>query len=848
MSLQELLNQADVDDEDDEDDDDFDGVEGDSDEGDSDDEPSALDQEQDGLGAPPGDDDTAIHAQMWTEARLHSMAHKGDAAGLAEALELGRKVAVLEPHRLASKLDRVDGSGATALVAALIAGAVRAALKAHPEDPWAPEAAANVEQLLSPPSSWLERPHGEPQPAESVPQLECVRLLLAAGASTSRAYFGRTPLHLVAGMAALASAASFATAAAKALIDSGADPLSVDGEGATPLHYAAAACDLKTRNGTRRTPPALSLVELLLASRADPGELLRARDVAGRTPLHRAVALGGLGVAGVALVEAGAKDDQADFEGMTAWHLAKLAPCAESQIKLADSPQSAPDAYGRTSFDAPDGLLPTALYAHPACLLHAAPVGRLHHIMSASEKRNAFGQPENADRIRTMLAPFGTLRASRFEELSWREAPKAAMVDVLRVHEYDYVRQLGQKCDELGALSAMNPNQPAIGGLDPDTEMNQFSREAAFRGAGAATAAVDAVCKRGDSRTARNAFCAIRPPGHHAGPRGAVGGQSAGFCFLSNAAIGAAYALSCHRDIVKRVAVIDFDVHHGNGTEACVRNVLPSRATENVPTAAGVSLTIERSEYKPWLHDDDGDNIFFASIHGFGRDPPAPSYYDDEFESAAGGAFYPGSGGPGTEQARPAVLNSPMPLRTPSASWRAKMLAHVLEPLDGFEPDLIVISAGFDAHVDDPIEAGSLRDVDFAWMTSELVVMAEQHCDGRLVSLLEGGYRITGRCVASLGRAAAEHVAELMRPSLVGAPWDAHAARARLQRTIDGEAEWRAQRNAAAAPALAAGAAAAAVQPSEGSGRRSKRSRSEVDYTALEAQLAKEEADKGADS
>ena len=176
------------------------------------------------------------------------------------------------------------------------------------------------------------------------------------------------------------------------------------------------------------------------------------------------------------------------------------------------------------------------------------------------------------------------------------------MGDVLRCHEFAYLQRARSLCEGLegeakaaeaaaeAAAVGAPPAEAALlqpplkASLDCDTELTAHSFSAAMRGAGAVVEAVRAVCAT--RREARTAFCAVRPPGHHAGPHGAVGGQSAGFCVLSNAAIGAAYALAVHRDVVQRVAIVDFDIHHGNGTEACVQAVRPTpwSVTHETPT------------------------------------------------------------------------------------------------------------------------------------------------------------------------------------------------------------------------------------------------------------------------
>ena len=247
----------------------------------------------------------------------------------------------------------------------------------------------------------------------------------------------------------------------------------------------------------------------------------------------------------------------------------------------------------------------------------------------------------------------------------------------------------------------------------------------------------------------------MRPPGHHAGPTGAVGGQSAGFCVLANAAIGAAYGLAVHRHVVEKVAIIDFDVHHGNGTEACVQAVVPTPWTVTHETPSG-TISSSGVTYQPWLGEKDKESIFFGSIHGYGADVPPGEHAPAENEAAVVSVFYPGSGGPESQFTDvgkgPVVRNAPMRLRTRSAAWRKEMMTRILVPLRAFAPDLVLISAGFDAHAHDALEAGGLYDRDFEWMTSELVRIAEDTAEGRVVSVLEGGYQVAGGFVSSLAR------------------------------------------------------------------------------------------------
>jgi acetoin utilization deacetylase AcuC-like enzyme len=257
----------------------------------------------------------------------------------------------------------------------------------------------------------------------------------------------------------------------------------------------------------------------------------------------------------------------------------------------------------------------------------------------------------------------------------------AEIEQIERVHDGDYVR---------GALAAV-PDQGWVR-LDGDTVISPGSGEAALRAAGAVTAAVGAVLK-GEFK---NAFCAVRPPGHHAEREVAMG-----FCIFNNIAIGAAEARAVHS--LARVAVMDFDVHHGNGTQ----------------------------------HMFDHDpNLFFASTHQM--------------------PLYPGTGARG-ERGVGNICNAPLPPGAGSDEFRAAMEKTVLPAIEAFRPELILISAGFDAHRDDPLASLEFETEDYHWATARLCALAESCCGGRVVSTLEGGYDL-----AALGESAAAHLAALL--------------------------------------------------------------------------------------
>ena len=304
----------------------------------------------------------------------------------------------------------------------------------------------------------------------------------------------------------------------------------------------------------------------------------------------------------------------------------------------------------------------TLLYTHPACLEHDP--GPYH--------------PESPARLRAVL---NVLDAPEFAALERREAPEAALDDIARVHPRHFVERLLAAVPLSGHL-----------GVDADTVMSPASGRAALRAAGAVIAAVDAVVA-GD---AGNAFCAVRPPGHHAEP-----GRAMGFCLFNNVAIGALRAR--HEHGIARVAVIDFDVHHGNGTQAC-------------------------------FYDD--PSLFYASTHQF--------------------PLYPGTGAV-SETGVGNIVNVPLPPGAGPRHFRLGFSREILPALDAFRPEMVLISAGFDAHKSDPLAQLLLDENDYAWVTGKLLEVAGRHAQGRLVSTLEGGYDL-----AALAASAAAHLRALM--------------------------------------------------------------------------------------
>jgi acetoin utilization deacetylase AcuC-like enzyme len=302
----------------------------------------------------------------------------------------------------------------------------------------------------------------------------------------------------------------------------------------------------------------------------------------------------------------------------------------------------------------------TALITHPDCVLHE--MGE--------------GHPESPQRLRSILA---ALQASGLAaKLQVHEAPLAEREHLERVHHPEHVDLVFNSAPSRGYAY-----------LDPDTSMNPKSLSAALHAAGAVVKGTDLVM----SGEAKNAFCAVRPPGHHA-----TRDRPMGFCMFNNVAIGAAHALEAHG--LERVAVLDFDVHHGNGTEDA-------------------------------FHEDPRVMLCSTFQH----------------------PYYPYSG---ADSGNAHIINVPLAAMTDGAGFRAAVERFWLPALEAYKPQMVFVSAGFDAHRDDPLAYLKLGDEDYRWVTEQLVEVAERHAGGRVVSTLEGGYNVD-----ALGRCVVEHVGVL---------------------------------------------------------------------------------------
>ena len=309
--------------------------------------------------------------------------------------------------------------------------------------------------------------------------------------------------------------------------------------------------------------------------------------------------------------------------------------------------------------------MPTLLITHPDCLLHEMGA---HH-------------PERPDRLRAIE---DALSDPAFASLKREQAPLAAIATIELLHPASYI----------DAIRAAAPKKGHVW-LDPDTAMSPGTWNAALRAAGAGIYAVDQVM----SGAADNAFCAVRPPGHHAEPS-----RPMGFCFFNNVAIAALHARAKHG--AERVAVVDFDVHHGNGTQAAF-----------------------------WSDK----NLFYGSTHQM--------------------PLFPGTGAL-SETGVGNIWNAPLRPGDGRKEFEAAFNSRILPALDDFAPDLLLISAGFDAHRDDPLAQIELTEPDFAWVTEKLLETAAKHCGGKVVSTLEGGYDLE-----ALAASTAAHVGVLMQAS-----------------------------------------------------------------------------------
>jgi acetoin utilization deacetylase AcuC-like enzyme len=305
----------------------------------------------------------------------------------------------------------------------------------------------------------------------------------------------------------------------------------------------------------------------------------------------------------------------------------------------------------------------TLLFSHAACLNHLTPMGH----------------PERPDRLRAIEQ---ALEAEKFKDLVRIEAPMASLETVALAHPLDFVEEVRDASPREGLVR-----------IDADTAMSPGTFEAALRCAGGAVKAVDEVM----TKKADNAFVATRPPGHHAETA-----RPMGFCLFNNAAIAARHAQKKHG--IERVAIVDFDVHHGNGSQDIF-----------------------------WADK----SVMYCSTHEM--------------------PLYPGTGAKNETGDFQTIVNAPLRAGDGGEQFKQAMETTILPRLKGFGPELVIISAGFDAHTRDPLANLNFVEADYTWATQKLMEVADASAEGRVVSLLEGGYDLEG-----LSRSVAAHVNALM--------------------------------------------------------------------------------------
>ena len=299
----------------------------------------------------------------------------------------------------------------------------------------------------------------------------------------------------------------------------------------------------------------------------------------------------------------------------------------------------------------------TAYITHPDCLKHD--MGSQH--------------PECPGRLRAIDDQL--IATGLMSYLQHHDAPLATFEQLARVHKADYIE----------SVQAASPRE-GLAYLDPDTAMNPYTLQAALRAAGAVVLATDLVM----SHQVENAFCSVRPPGHHA-----ESGRAMGFCLFNNVAVGVAHAIAQHG--LKRVAICDFDVHHGNGTEEI-------------------------------FHDDPRVMLCSTFQH----------------------PFYPHCG---ADSGNEHIINVPLPAGTDGDTFRKAVTERWLPALERFQPEMLFISAGFDAHWEDDMAMFKLKEADYAWVTQQIKSVAARYAGNRIVSVLEGGYELH-----ALGRSVAAHI------------------------------------------------------------------------------------------
>lgn len=587
--------------------------------------------------------------------------------------------------------------------------------------------------------------------------IECIEQLLMLEIDMKVNYQGLSPIHLALSPAAYKKNHSKVIPVIQKLVSADQDILACDRLGHTALHQVSC------------TGPA-ELIPLLIQAGIKPDQ----KDISGKMAIHLAIEYQQVECVKQILLEGGSDmffctDSRGDKPIHVAVRSASwecfnliLSYGSESMLSENNEFEQTPlevakncglyDEFQKAqNGDIVKRAKKTLIVTDEICTKHAnfpSTITKKH-----DKIMHLLTQPENQRRLEVISEkPEGSLLVDEFQDLVWKNNIRPANIaDILRVHEYSYVKKLKDFIEKL-----------SHGGLpvrfDIDTKVNRESYDAALVAAGCVIEAVDSVVV-GDFQ---NAFCSVRPPGHHVGPSGAVSSEedpnltSNGFCLFNNVALGAAYAKYVYSKDIQKIAIVDFDVHHGNGTEAIIKNLVPNKIPFDINLGI-VSGALFYDSYKPWFSDTDAQNVLFISSHAYGSD--------------SHGKFYPASGTYNSPESEyPGIINIPLSKPTDSLAFRTRNIytdyrKTVFPRLLSFAPDIIFLSSGFDAHGLDTINSGfvDLDEDDYRWLSDELIKIANTCCKGRIVSVLEGGYSIQGGTISALGQSVAAHVRSLMR-------------------------------------------------------------------------------------
>jgi len=564
--------------------------------------------------------------------------------------------------------------------------------------------------------------------------MEAIGAALSAGASPHIGLEGQPPLHMAVAVGAFPGYEPVAAQAVQVLLRAGALLNQRDMAGNTPLHTASRLGLLDTVNVLLNTKGCLihakenngrsalhlaagfgseKLVKALLKANADPN----ATDLWDQTPLHFAIQRGHLPVA-KALLDAGSNPKMTD----------KMGRSAES---LYDTDQTDPEAPKPRQ---------RAFLFHPDCESH----------------------PGTGRRLKCLYHPkYGVLHTKEFKNVEWVQPRQKVMIsDILRVHEYEYVKKVESLCASLDS---------------PSQSLCSHSYKACVAAASTVLEAVDRVVGGGN----RSAFCAVSPSGHLIGDSGAMDAHFSGL--LNVVAIGAAYACNRYRGDVKKVAIVDFDAQPATGTEEILWNLIPSfqQTAVDAPEYQGpISLT----KFKPWVDENDSENVLLVSSQVINwNEEPMVELVPDEISAVTAPDFSHLTAGSVKEADMIVNLDldrlDSRPKSCSRLQFRQAYREGVLPRLVEFDPDLVLVSAGFSNHEGDEGHIGSmLLEEDFEWLTEQIIKVSNKCCDGRVVTVLEGGRQAEGWSASVLARSVASHCRAIIntKPS---ERWDAEKAK-----------------------------------------------------------------------